>query len=390
MLRLPACLRTLCRAAARSRPWRAPRIAALAAGAVLAVAAAAAIAPARAEDRVVNVYNWTDYIDPAALERFTKETGITVHYDVYDSLETLEAKLLAGHSGYDVVVPTNEPTLSRLIAAGALLPLDRAKLPNLAGLDPALMQRVQTSDPGNRFGAIYLWGTIGLGIVPERIRALAPDAPLDSWDLLFKPENAARLAKCGVALLDSATDVIPSALRYLNRSPDSTSEADLSAVEKLLRGIRPAVRDFAGGGQVESLASGETCLAFSYSGDVIQAAVRAKEAKRDFTVRYVAPKEFAQLWFDMLAIPRDAPHAAEAHALIDFLLRPDVMAGITNTVHYPNAVPASRAKVSPDILADPNVYPPPEAMARFFTVAAVPQAATRARGRMWSRVKAGP
>jgi putrescine transport system substrate-binding protein len=341
-----------------------------------------------AQERVLNVYNWTDYIDPAALERFKKETGITVHYDVYDSLETLEAKMLTGHSGYDIIVPTAEPALSRLIGSGALLPLDKKKIPNLAGLDPALMKRVSTSDPGNKFAAIYLWGTIGLGEIPSKLKALAPDAPLDSWDLLFKPENAKSVAGCGITMMDSATDVIPSVLRYLHHSPDSADPKDLADVERTLMAIRPYIRTFAAGGAVEALAAGESCLVFDYSGDVIQASGRAAEAKRD-PVTYVAPREFTQLWFDTLAVPKDAPHPELAFQFINFLLQPDVIAGITNVVHYPNAVPASRSKIDAAIQNDPNVYPPPEALARSFTVSAVSQAANRARTRLWARFKAG-
>ena len=344
----------------------------------------------RAEERVVNVYNWTDYIDPDAIKRFEAETGIHVRYDVYDSLETLEGKMLAGRSGYDVIVPTNEPTFSRLIRAGALQPLDRAKLPHFAGLDPELMRRVESSDPGNRYGAIYLWGTTGLGISEDKILALAPDAPLGSWDLLFKPENARRIAPCGITMMDSATDVIPSVLLYAGRDPNSTAAADLEAAERVLRGIRPFIRDFASGGAIEAMAAGETCLALDYSGDVIQAAGRAKEAGQGVRVRYVAPREGAQLGFDMLAIPADAPHPEAALAFIDFLLRPDVMAGITNHVRYANAVPASRPLIRPDIADDSSIYPPPEQMARFFTVTALPAAAERARSRMWARFKAGP
>jgi putrescine transport system substrate-binding protein len=359
-------------------------------GALAAVALAALpAAPAAAQSRTVNVYNWNDYIAPEVLERFTRETGITVRYDVFDSLETLEAKLFAGRSGYDIVVPTNEPSLSRLIAAGALQPLDRAKIPNWANLDATLMQRLHTSDPGNRHGVIYLWGTIGLGINPARIRELAPDAPLDSWDLLFKPEHASRIARCGIVMMDSQIDVIPTVLRYLGLDPNSTAEADLRRVEQTLMAIRPHIRTFATGAAIELLATGQACLAFAYSGDAIQAAGRAQEAGRGVEVKYVAPKEGAQLWFDVLAIPRDAPNRDSAHALIDFLLQPDVMAAITNAVHYPNAVPASRPMIEPGILADRNVYPAEEDFGRFFTVAGVPQAAERARSRMWARFKAG-
>jgi putrescine transport system substrate-binding protein len=345
--------------------------------------------PAHAQDRVLNVYNWSDYIDPAALKRFEKETGVTVNYDVYDSLETLEAKLLTGHSGYDIVVPSDEPSFSRLIKAGALAPIDHTRIPNWHNLDPALMARVARADPGNAHGAIYLFGSTGLGIEPDKIRALAPDAPLDSWDLLFMPKNAKRLASCGIVMLDSEIDVIPSVLHYLGKSPDSTDAADLAAVEQVLMSIRPYIRNFASGGTLEALAVGEVCLALDYSGDVAQAAARAAEAHRGVTVRFVVPKEGAQIGFDMLAIPADAPHRDTALKFINFLLQPDVMAGITNTVLYPNAVPASRAMIRPDLLNDPAVYPTAETMSHLFQIGPVPLAAERARTRMWARVKAG-
>jgi putrescine transport system substrate-binding protein len=345
--------------------------------------------PARAEDRVLNVYNWTDYIDPAMLERFKKETGITVRYDVFDSLETLEAKLLAGHSGYDVVVPSNEPTFSRLIKVGALAPIDHAKVPNWGNLDPALMRQVEGSDPGNQHGAIYLWGTTGIGVIPDRVKKLAPDAPMDSWGLLFEPENAKRLAPCGITMMDSAIDVIPGVLKYLGKSPDSTDAADLAAVEHTLMGIRRYIRSFASGGALEELANGRTCIVLDYSGDVIQAQARAMEAKRKVTVGYIAPKEGAQLGFDMLAIPADAAHKEAALAFINFLLQPDVMAAITNKVRYANAVPASHAMIRPELLADTNVFPTPAQMATFFTIGPVPQSAERQRTRMWARFKAG-
>jgi putrescine transport system substrate-binding protein len=356
---------------------------------VLLLACAGLAAAARAEERVVNVYNWTDYIDPYAIAQFEQQTGIRVRYDVYDSLETLEAKLLAGNSGYDVVVPTSEPTFSRLVKNGAVAPLDRAKIPTWSGLDPALMRRVESSDPGNAHGAIYLWGTIGLGIAPEKIRSLAPDAPLGSWDLLFKPEVARRIAPCGITIMDSAIDVIPSVLKYLGRTPDSSDPADLKAVEAALMAIRPFVRNFQSGGAINALASGETCLAMTYSGDVVQAAARAGEAGRGLRIQYVAPQEGAQLWFDMLAMPTDAPHPDEALAFIAFMLQPKIIAGVTNQVRYANAVPASNAFIHPDILDDAGIYPPPAALDRFFTIGAVPQSAERLRNRLWARFKAG-
>ncbi|HYZ62671.1 MAG TPA: polyamine ABC transporter substrate-binding protein [Acetobacteraceae bacterium] len=354
----------------------------------MTVLALALAAQAHAQDRVLNVYNWTDYIDPKVLQRFTKETGIKVQYDVYDSLETLEGKLLAGRSGYDIVVPTSEPTFSRLIRAGALLPLDKAKIPNLKNLDPALMKRVETSDPGNKYGAIYLWGTIGLGMLPDKIKALAPNAPMDSWDLLFKPENAKAVAPCGIVLMDSAIDTIPSVLKYLGKNPESSDPKDLEAVEKTLMAIRPYIRTFASGGALEMLASGQICLAMDYSGDVVQAAARAKEA-RQARVEYVLPKEFTELSFDMLAVPKDAPHPAEAMQFINFILQPDVMAAITNQVGYPNAVPASLPLVRDEVKNNPNVFPPASTLSRAFTAHAPSPAADRARTRMWARFKAG-
>ncbi|HJS87359.1 MAG TPA: extracellular solute-binding protein [Acetobacteraceae bacterium] len=343
----------------------------------------------RAQEKVVNVYNWTDYIDPAAITRFEKETGIKVRYDVYDSLETLEAKMLAGHSGYDIVVPTNEPTFSRLIKVGALAEIDRAAVPNWANLDPDLMRKVAASDPGNRHGAIYLWGTTGLGVNPAKVQAALPNAPADSWTLLLNPDNARRLAPCGIYMMDSATDVIPSILHYLGKNPNSTDTADLAAVEHALMAIRPYIRTFASGGALEALATGEACLALDYSGDVAQAQARAREAGRGVTVRYVLPRDGAQLGFDMLAIPADAPHKEAALAFINFLLRPDVMAGITNVTRYPNAVPASRPMIRPELLADPAIYPTQAEDTRLFTIGPVPSAAERQRTRMWARFKAG-
>lgn len=354
-----------------------------------ALATALVLPAAQAQERVVNVYNWNDYIDPYMVQRFTRETGIRVRYDIFDSLETLEGRLSAGRSGYDIIVPTTEPTFSRLARAGALLPLDRAQIPNLANLDPVLQRQVAESDPGNRFGALYLWGSIGLGVNPDRVRALAPDAPMDSLRLILDPAHARRIARCGISMMDSASDVIPTVLRYLGKSPDSTDGGDLREVERTLMAIRPYIRNFATGGSIEALAGGQTCLAFAYSGDVIQAGARAREANRGVTVQYVAAAEGAQLWFDVLAIPADAPNPANAHAFINFLLQPDVMASITNHVRYPNGVPASQASVAPEIAADPAVFPPEAMRARFFTIGPVPQATDRVRNRVWARFKAG-
>jgi putrescine transport system substrate-binding protein len=356
---------------------------------LLCLLAAPATAPATAQERVVNVYNWTDYIDPYVVAAFTRETGIRVRYDVYDSLEVLEAKLAAGRSGYDIVVPTDQPTFARMVRNGVVQPLDRARIPTWGNLDGAMMRQVEAADPGNRHGAIYLWGTIGLGVNFSRVAALHPDAPRDSLALLFDPAHASRVRGCGIVMMDSATDVIPTVLRYLGRDPNSTSAEDLRAVERTLLAIRPFIRSFASGGVIEQLASGQACLAFGYSGDVIQAAARAQEAGRGVSVDYVAGREGAQLWHDILAIPRDAPNAENAHAFIAFLLRPEVMAEISNKTQYPNAVPASWPLVAPAVRNNPNIFPDEAARARFFTVTGVDAATDRARSRVWARFKAG-
>ncbi|WP_458093749.1 extracellular solute-binding protein [Roseomonas sp. WA12] len=342
--------------------------------------------PAVAQQPVLNVYNWADYIDAQAIEGFQRETGIRVRYDVYDSLETLEGKLSAGRSGYDVVVPTSEPSFARLARAGALRVLDRQAIPNWANQDPALLAQVAGSDPGNRHGAIYLWGTIGMGLRADRIRALAPDAPLDSLDLILKPENASRIARCGIAIMDSGIDVIPSVLRWLGKDPNSADAADARATEAALLAIRPHVRAIIPSAAItDALAQGEYCAVLTYSGDVVQAQSRAPNGG----LSYAQPRGGAQLWFDMLAIPADAPNPDAAQRFINYMLRPEVIAGVTNQVHYPNAVPASRAHLRAEVAADPNVYPSAEAVARSFTVAAPGPAAERTRARSWSRFKAG-
>jgi len=350
------------------------------------VALILALHAAQAQDRTLNVYNWTDYIDPEALKKFTAETGIKINYDVYDSLETLEGKLLAGHSGYDIVVPTSEPTFSRLVRDHALLKLGLSKIPNSANEDPALLKKVATSDPTGGHGLIYLWGTIGLAILPDKLHQLDPAADFQTWQLLLKPENAKRFAPCGITMMDSGTDVIPSILNYLHHSPDSTSTADLEDVSRTLMAIRPYIRSFATSGDIEQLASGETCLSFSYSGDAIQAAARVTKTEKP---EYIVPKEGAQLWFDMIAIPADAPHPDLAMQFINFMLQPDIMAGVSNTVRYANALPKSAPFLKPEIAGDPAIYPPADIQNRLFTISAVSPAAERARSRMWSRFKAG-
>ncbi|HEV7371939.1 polyamine ABC transporter substrate-binding protein [Arenibaculum sp.] len=356
-----------------------------------AVAAAALLAPGiAAAQGQVNIYNWNDYIGETTLQDFTAATGVATNYDVYDNLEILEQKLMVGNSGYDVTVPTAEPTMSKLIQAGALQKLDKSKIPNWKNLDETLMRQVaERTDPGNEYGAIYAWGTIGLGINPDKIRELAPDAPLDSFDLIFDPKWAEKLAPCGITILDSATDTIPTVLNYLGLDPNSEKPEDLQRVEETLMAIRPHVKNFVTGQTINDLAAGDSCVALAYSGDVIQAQARAEEVGSNVSVEYVTPKEGVQLWFDMLTVPAGAPNADAAHAFINFVLDPKVMAGITDYVNYGNAVPASLEMIDEAVSSNPAVFPPAAARERMFTVQAVSPQADRLRTRSWTRVKTG-
>jgi putrescine transport system substrate-binding protein len=337
----------------------------------------------------VNVYNWSDYIGETTLADFTKATGIETRYDVYDSNDVLEAKLLAGVSGYDLVVPASEPYFARGIEAGLYQKLDKSKIPNLANLDPSLMAQVATADPGNEHGVIYQYGTTGFGYNADKIAARMPGAPVESWDMLFEPEVVVKFADCGVTMLDSASEVIPLALNYLGKDPNSEDPVDLAAAEQLLSGVRPYVKYFHSSQYINDLASGDICLALGWSGDVLQARSRSAEAQQPQRIAYTIPKEGTMLWFDMLAVPNDAPNPAAAHALINFILEPQVMAGITNYVAYANAVPSSLQYVSDDIKNDRNIFPAPETRAKLFVQRVLSPEAERTRNRAWTRIRSG-
>jgi putrescine transport system substrate-binding protein len=338
---------------------------------------------------VVNVFNWSDYITPEVLERFTAETGIQVVYDVYDSNDVLEARLLAGQSGYDVVVPTSS-YLARQIPAGVYQPLDLSQIPNAEGLDPDLMQAVQAHDPGNEHSVIYMWGTNGIGwnvdMVHERI---GEDGPTDSWSMVFDPEIASQLADCGISFLDSQSDMFPVALQYLGLDPNSTDEADLEQAAALMESVRPYVRYFHSSQYITDLANGEICVAVGWSGDVLIAMDRAEEAGTGAEIEYTIPVEGTIEWFDLMAIPVDAPNPENAHAFINFILQPDVVAEITNYVFYPNAVPASLDYVDPEIAEDPSIYPPEEVMANLFPSPVYDARTDRVMTRLWTRVRTG-
>jgi len=344
---------------------------------------------AAAQDRVVNVYNWSDYIDPKVLDDFTRETGIAVRYDTFDSNETLETKLLAGRSGYDVVVPTAY-FLERQIKAGIFLKLDKSRLPNLRNVWPEIAQRLAAYDPGNEHAVNYMWGTTGIGYNVAAMHArLGPEATIDSWDVVFKPELLAKFKDCGVHMLDSADDIIPAALHYLGIDPNSVDPRDLEKAAALLARIRPSVRKFHSSEYLNALASGEICLVVGWSGDIKQAQKRAAEAKNGITIAYAIPKEGAQMWFDNFAIPRDAPHVAEAYAFINYMLKPEVAARNTNLISYANGNLASQKFVAKSVLEDRSIYPDEATMRRLYTVGARDQKAQRLINRLWTRIKTG-
>jgi putrescine transport system substrate-binding protein len=368
-------------------------VAAFAGTSAIVLAIAAAVAPAAAQERVVNFYNWSDYIDPTVLEAFTKETGIKVRYDTFDSNDTLEAKLLAGKSGYDVVVPTAY-FLARQIAAGIFLKLDKSKLPNLVNAWPEIADRLAGYDPGNQYAVNYMWGTTGIGYNVKDARAvLGADATIgaaiDSWDDVFDPAKIAKFKDCGVHLLDSSDDIMPAALHYLHLDPNSSDPGDLQQAADLLGKIRPYVRKFHSSEYLNALATGEICFVVGFSGDIKQAQKRAAEAKGGVAVGYAIPKEGAQLWFDNLSIPKDAPNAAEAHALINYLLKSEVAAKNTNFISYANGNLASQKFVDQAILDDRTIYPDAATMAKLYTITAHDQKTQRLINRLWTRIKTG-
>jgi putrescine transport system substrate-binding protein len=339
--------------------------------------------------RVVNVYNWSDYIDPRVLEAFTKDTGIKVQYDTFDANETLETKLLAGKSGYDVVVPTAY-FLERQIKAGVFQKLDKTRLKNLDNVWPDIAKRLSIYDPGNQYAVNYMWGTTGIGYNVKAMRErLGPDGKIDSWDIVFKPDNLAKFKDCGVHMLDSADDIMPAALHYLGLNPNSTDTGELDKAAELLLKIRSSVRKFHSSEYLNALAGGEICLVVGWSGDIKQAQRRAIEAKNGVEIGYSIPKEGAQMFFDNLAIPKDAGHVVEAHAFIDYLMRPDIAAKNSDLVAYANGNLASQKLIDKAVFDDKSVYPDAATMSRLYTVSARDQKSQRLLNRLWTKVKTG-
>ncbi|MFT4248800.1 MAG: extracellular solute-binding protein [Pseudomonas sp.] len=340
-------------------------------------------------EKVLNVYNWSDYIAEDTVPNFEKTSGIKVAYDVFDSNEVLEAKLLAGGSGYDVVVPSLS-FLGRQIQAGVFQPLDRSKIPNWDKLDPEMMKRIAQQDPGNQYAVPYLWGTTGIGYNIDKVKAAFGSTDVvNSWDLVFKPENIAKLKDCGVTILDTASEIIPTTLHYLGEDPNSTDPAVIAKAAAKLKEIRPYIQNFHSSQYIDALAKGTTCLVVGWSGDILQARSRAEEAKNGVHIGYSIPKEGALQFFDMLAIPKDAKHPDNAYAFINYLLTPEVAAANSNFVSYPNPVPASTPLIDAAIREDKTIYPPPETMAKLFGLAIMPPEVDRQYTRIWTELKTG-
>jgi len=353
------------------------------------IAAAIGMSVAQAADRVVKVYNWSDYIAPDTIAEFEKETGIKVVYDVFDSNETLDGKLATGQSGYDVVVPTNH-YLAKQVRAGTYLKLDKTKLPNLVNLDPTIMENLAAGDPGNEYSVPYLWGTNGIGLNATKARAvLGDDAPLDSWALLFDPQYAEKLASCGIALLDSGDEVLPQTVNYLGLSPHTTKREDYEKAYEQLMKVRPYITYFHSSKFISDLANGNICAAFGYSGDVLQAADRAEEAGRSDEIIYIIPKEGTAMWADLLAIPKDSKNVDEAHAFINYLLRPDVIAKISDYVAYANPNLKATELVDESVRENPGVYPSEEVMAKLYVAEERTPEVQRWLTRDWTRIKSG-
>ncbi|HXV39655.1 MAG TPA: polyamine ABC transporter substrate-binding protein [Steroidobacteraceae bacterium] len=345
-------------------------------------------AAAQPEEKVLFVYNWSDYIGETTIADFEAKTGIKVTYDMFDSNEVLETKLLAGRTGYDVVVPSAS-FLERQIKAGVFLKLDKSKLPNLANMDAEIAKRVALHDPGNDHAINYLWGTTGIGYNPDKVKAALGTDTIDSWAAIFEPANAAKLAKCGIAMLDAPSEVMDSVLIYLGRDPNSEKAEDLAAAEAQLMKVRDHVKYFHSSQYINDLATGEICVALGWSGDVLQARDRGAEAATPVNVAYAVPKEGAIIWFDMLAIPADAPHPNNAHEFLNFIMEPAVIAGVSNYVAYANGNSASFQLVDESVRTDPSVYPPEEVKQKLHAHLAESQEFSRDLNRAWTTVRTG-
>lgn len=340
------------------------------------------------EDKVVNIYNWSDYIAEDTIEKFEAKTGIKVVYDVFDSNEILQTKMLTGATGYDVVVPSGD-FLEKQIKAGVFQPLERAQLTNWGNLDEKVLKAASHHDPENKHSVNYMWGTNGFGYNVEKINERMVDAPIDSWAMIFDKDVVSKFANCGVTLLDSPTEIYPLALAYLGLPQDQENPEYIEKVEQLLLSIRPYVKYFHSSQYINDLANGDVCLSAGFSGDVLQARDRADEAENGVQIAYVTPKEGSLIWFDMMAIPADAPHPENAHAFINFIMEPEIIAEITNYVYYANGNKASLPFIEDEIKNDPSIYPSDAVRDTLFTAVVYSPQFARTMTRSWTTIKTG-
>jgi putrescine transport system substrate-binding protein len=355
---------------------------------LLAVLLALGATPALGQGQV-NVYNWSDYIDPVQLKDFAKQTGIKVNYTTYDSNEILDAKLKSGQSGYDIVVPTASPFFVRQIAAKLYQPLDKLRLKNYGNLDPDTMALLAKYDPDNRHGIPWMWGTIGIGYNATEIRKRMNNAPVDSLRMIFDPATVSRFTDCGVMILDSATDVLPAALKYLYLDPDSKKPEDLAKAAKVVDAVRPFIRKFHSSEYINALASGDICLAFGFSGDILQARDRAAAAPEKRVINYNVPREGAMVWIDVAAIPKGAPNVDNAYRFLDFMLDPKVAAASSTLTNYANGNAAATPLLAKSMSGNKSIYPNADARAHFYTITAGSAAEVRERTRLWTAIKTG-
>ena len=338
-------------------------------------------------DETVNISNWNGYIADDTLATFSKETGIKATYDIHDSNEVLESKLMTGNTGYDVVSPSNH-FLSRLIKAGAIQKLDRSQLPGWSNLDPVLMKKLEVNDPGNQYGYPYMWGTAGIGYNVEKIKAIFGNIDVTrSWSLFFDEANIRKLSECGVAIIDNPTQVLPITLNYLGLPPHSHEPADYKKAEQALLKIRPYVQYFHASKYISDLANGNVCAVIGFNGDIVQAAASAKEAKNGIDIAYSIPDEGSTLWFDMVVMPKNAPHQKNGYSYMNYLLQPQVIANITNSIHYANPNSAADVDVVPAVKQDLAIYPPKSVMDKLFTVEDLPASIARLTTRLWTKLK---
>jgi putrescine transport system substrate-binding protein len=342
---------------------------------------------AATEEKVVNVFNWYDYIKPEVLQKFAARYGVKVHYAVFDSNNTLAARMLAGHSGYDVVFPSGA-YLESMIAAGVFRPLDKSLLPNLKNLDPVIMQRLAAHDPGNAHAVDYTWGITGIAYDEAKVRARMADAPVDSWSLLFDPKVATRFSDCGIGLYESPNVIVPSVLAWLGEPPNSEDAGKLERAQNALLAVRPYIRKISSGSLVDDLATGELCIIIASNGDAMQAQERVRIAANGMQIRYRIPREGAVMWFDVAAIPTDAPHPGNAHRLLDFLMDPAIAAENSNAIHFPNGNAAAQALLQPE-LTNKAIFPAEDLAARLIPERSKSEEYVRLRTRVWTRFRTG-